>query len=247
MSETWKIVIPADFPVEYCGFHIFNFRFSAPLSAKDADQINLTEVERQRATKFHRRIDRNRFVVGRSMLRQALGVVLEVNPKSVPISIEKGRPFLDPSVNESVFFNISHSGNSVMLIFSRDNQPGIDVEIHADYLDMDQVAKRVMTRDEFDSYINMEPIHRGEAFYRLWVRKEAVLKCMGTGFGIEPKKISVGHDPQPLCESIFEGKRYLIHQYLHAHEDRPHYWAFAYAGNNEYAKFQSYPVAGRIL
>jgi phosphopantetheinyl transferase len=230
MPEAWKITVPQSFDLKEHDFHLFDFRFSAPLSASDADQTNLSETERQRALKFHHRIDRNRFVVGRNMLRQALALILQVNPVDVPIRVEKGRPFLDPAVSERCFFNLSHSGSSVVLILSPKYPVGIDVEIFRAFPDMDQVARRVMTVGEFADYIDLKPACRGDAFYRLWVRKESILKCMGTGFSIEPDRIYVGHDQDPESEVEFEGERFMLQQNVLSGLEKPHFWAFAYTG-----------------
>ena len=255
MSETWGIEIPKTFDDDEvgvlaennCAFRIFDFRFTALSSAKDADPIYLTETERNRAEKFHHRIDRNRFVVGRSILRQTLGQVIKMPPADVPIELDKGRPYLGLTVSPPLFFNLSHSGSSVMLILSRKRQVGIDVEAIRDFPDMDQVANRVMSEDEFDEYIRMEPTRRSDAFYRLWVRKESILKCLGTGFEIEPRRINIGHDTSSSTESSFEGQLFQLQQFVENEYDKPHYWAFAFAGQCTQIQVERYPVVTRFV
>ena len=255
MSETWGIEVPKTFVDEEVGdlaennfaFRIFDFRFSAHSSTKDADLMYLTDVERKRAEKFHHRIDRNRFVVGRSMLRQALGHVLNIPPADVPIGIDKGRPYLDPGVSPPLFFNLSHSGGSVMLILSRKYQVGIDVEAIRDFPDMDQVANRVMTEDEYVQYMRLEPTQRSDAFYRLWVRKESILKCMGTGFEIEPKRLSVGHNTSSSTEICFEGQPFQLRQYIDNECEKPHYWAIAFPGRLSRSKLKRYPLDAHLI
>lgn len=242
MSEAWKITVPESFDLKEHDFHLFDFRFSAPLSASDADQANLPETERQRALKFHHRIDRNRFVVGRNMLRQALALILEIKPVDVPICVEKGRPFLDPALPERCFFNLSHSGSCVMLILSQKYQVGIDVEVLRDFPDRDQVAKRVMTTEEFDQYMNLGSACRSDAFYRLWVRKESILKYLGTGFAIEPDRISVGLSQNPHSEIVFEGERFILRQSQVSDMENPHYWAMACAYGAKPANLKSYRI-----
>lgn len=242
MPEAWKITVPQSFTLKEHDFHLFDFRFSAPLSASDADQTNLPETERQRALKFHHRIDRNRFVVGRNMLRQALALILEVKPVDVPICVEKGRPFLDPAVSERCFFNLSHSGSSVMLILSQKYQVGIDVEVFRDFADRDQVAKRVMTTEEYDQFMNLGASYRGDAFYRLWVRKESILKYLGTGFAIEPSRVSVGLSQNPDSEIVFEGERFILRHSLVSDMEKPHYWAMACACAAKPVALKSYRI-----
>lgn len=242
MPEAWKITVPQSFTLKEHDFHLFDFRFSTPLSASDADQTNLPDIERRRALKFHHRIDRNRFVVGRNMLRQALALILEVNPVDAPICVEKGRPFLDPAASDRCFFNLSHSGSSVMLILSQKHQVGIDVEVLRDFPDRDQVAQRVMTEEEFDQYRNLESACRSDAFYRLWVRKESILKYLGTGFAIEPNRISVGLSENSHSEIVFEGERFILRQSLVSDMKPPHYWAMACANDAKPANLKSYRI-----
>ncbi|MGB5707149.1 MAG: 4'-phosphopantetheinyl transferase superfamily protein, partial [Arenicellales bacterium] len=205
--DTWDVLIPDTLETLDDGFHIFHFRFSPRLRTSDADHGNLVETERHRAVQFHHQIDRNRFTVGRSLLRQVLGRALGMEPLEIPLCIEKGRPFLDLELGDRWQFNISHSGECVMLILSQQHQVGIDVEVYRDFPDMDQVAKRVMTDEEFDSYRQLAKAHRIDAFYRLWVRKESILKYLGTGFEIEPRRLSVGHMKNNITEASFEGQR----------------------------------------
>lgn len=244
-SDAWDVLIPDTFKTLDDGFHIFDFRFSRILRTSDADQGNLVKTERNRATQFHHQIDRNRFTVGRSLLRQLLGRALGMEPLEIPLSIEKGRPFLDPGLRGTWQFNISHSGESVMLILSRIHHVGIDVEVYRNFPDMDQVAKRVMTDEEFDSYMQLAKAQRVDAFYRLWVRKESILKYLGTGFEIEPRRLSVGHMKNNMTHASFEGQRFLIHQTMLVGIDSPHQWAFAYAEGIENSRFRLHSVAAR--
>ncbi len=247
MSDPWKITIPESFTLWKYDFHLFDFRFSALLSANDASLTNLSETEQERAAKFRRRIDRNRFVVGRNILRQSLAAVLNLSPVDVPLRVEKGRPFLDSAKAEACYFNLSHSGNSVLVILSPKYQVGIDVEVLREFSDMDQVAKRVMTNHEFDQYMDLESACRADAFYRLWVRKESILKCMGTGFGIEPNRIWVGHDQKPDSEVDFEGQRFILQQHLFSGPESPHYWAFAYNGSARPVTLKTYRITSDFL
>ena len=253
MSDFWRIEIPKSFnneaigsPKCVCDFQIFDFRFSTLSSATDADLIDLTDTERNRAAKFHQRIDRNRFTVGRSILRQALGKILNLPPLEVPIGVEKGRPFLEATASPPLFFNISHSGSCVMLILSRHYQVGIDVEVLRDFPDMDQVANRVMTDEEYNWYIELEPTRRSDAFYRLWVRKESILKCLGTGFEIEPRRITVGHDTYSSTEMSFDGQSFQLNQFIDNDCEKPHYWAFAFASQSTKFQLKRYPVAAHF-
>ena len=211
------------------GLHVFDFRFTAASRENDADSAHLAGSELARAERFQQRIDRNRFVIGRSMLRQVLGRILEVSPAEVEIGVERGRPFLAQTPSRPLHFNLSHSGDHVMMILSREHPVGIDVELQREFPERDRVAGRVMTREEYEQYMGMDPTLRNDAFYRLWVRKESILKCMGTGFAVEPGRVTVGHERSCATEGEFEGSRFQLSHYRADGCGVSHAWAFACA------------------
>ncbi len=71
----------------------------------------LSPDEIERALRFHFEKDRNRFVTGRGLLREALGWLLEADPASIVFSYgERGKPQLADSINgQFLHFNVSHS------------------------------------------------------------------------------------------------------------------------------------------
>lgn len=78
-------------------------------------------------------------------------------------------------------FNISHSGNMVVCCLSKDSFVGIDLELN-------RPLKIEIYKNYFDSQ-EWQFIKKSEtpesAFFKLWVRKEAVIKADGRGIGIE--------------------------------------------------------------
>jgi len=85
-----------------------------------------------------------------------------------------GKPFLKDS---SIHFNISHSGNTAVCGFSK-QEIGVDIEEIND-LDV-TMFNSVFNLDE------MQKIHRdgSSRFYEFWTVKEAVSKAIGKGLGI---------------------------------------------------------------
>jgi 4'-phosphopantetheinyl transferase len=254
MSETWNIEIPSTFVADAsiggagaeAVFKVFDFHFCDSSCKTDARQDCLTASEQDRAGRFHHRIDRNRFVVGRSMLRQVLGIALDMSPVDVPIGLDKGRPFLDQSVFGPFFFNLSHSGNRVMMIFSRERQVGVDVEVERDFPDLEQVARRVMTNGEYDQLLAMPKAGRVAAFFRLWVRKESIMKCLGKGFEIDPRRIEVGHDASASTEGLFEQRAFHLNQFQDTEHGKSHYWAFTYSGKRCRFRLDHHSIAARF-
>jgi phosphopantetheinyl transferase len=93
-----------------------------------------------------------------------------------------GKPYLK---NQSINFNISHSGDYVVLA-TANREIGVDIEKIAVY--PDKVAIRCFTLPEREW---MEQEGENEAFYRLWTAKESVMKASGLGFSLAPEIFSV--------------------------------------------------------
>lgn len=96
-----------------------------------------------------------------------------------------GKPYvLDSNLN----FNISHSGNTVVCVFSKQDI-GIDIEEinEIDY----SLFENVFSSSEFDE-INSNGLDK---FYEFWTKKESVIKAIGKGMSIPLTEIEVhkGH------------------------------------------------------
>ena len=154
----------------------------------------LPEEEKSRARKFIRAADRNRFIAGRTLARLLLARQLNLSAPEVPLSVVNGRPFLNETkipANGRYAFNISHSGCVVALAWSGVTEIGVDVEECRRFANMDEVAFKVMGEEEQRMYRLLDSSARLDAFYRLWVRKEAIMKQMHAGFSLEPTRISL--------------------------------------------------------
>lgn len=89
---------------------------------------------------------------------------------------EFGKPLSD-----NKFFNVSHSKGVVVLAISKEFPIGLDIEVIRDY--KDEIAKYISSEEEYTS------IKDNESFFTIWTNKEALVKCLGTGFKEEVKKI----------------------------------------------------------
>lgn len=79
-----------------------------------------------------------------------------------------------PSISGKEFFNISHSGDFVV-VATGDAEIGIDIEIVKER--KIDISKKVFTKSELD-WMNLDPLSR---FHILWTQKESVIKLLGTG------------------------------------------------------------------
>ena len=201
--------MPVHLPLVDDHIAVYSFAFSDDQFHQTVNSQDLSAEEKERAGGFHHIIDHNRFVVGRTIVRQVLATLLNTSPLHVPLHLDHGRPLLSSS-STNVNFNITHGGNMVMVAVCPQTAVGIDVEPIRETPDIHQLAERVMSSSEFDEYCGMPEQVKAEAFYRLWVRKESLLKYLGIGFGMEPNRIEVGHSLEVEIEVEACGQRIMI-------------------------------------
>ena len=92
------------------------------------------------------------------------------------IENEHGKPFFKN--RPDIKFSLSHSGGYAVCVVSERNV-GVDVEQHRDTKASLKIAERYFTGREYEYVKN----HRNTktAFFRLWTKKESLLKAIGTG------------------------------------------------------------------
>jgi 4'-phosphopantetheinyl transferase len=81
-------------------------------------------------------------------------------------------------------FNLSHTGDALLLGVSRDTALGVDLEArNRRTRNVAELAQRWFTADEAAVLSAQPETAQQAAFLRVWTCKEAVLKCAGTGIG----------------------------------------------------------------
>jgi 4'-phosphopantetheinyl transferase len=155
----------------------------------------LNAVESERLSTFHHDIDRRRFLAGCAMARLFLANEDGVDPQAVEIDRtcpRCGGPHGKPNAVASIWqYSVSHSGRYVVLAFCRELHIGVDVEIAIGSDHPPATWTAVLTPGELSNILAIDPSRQQRAFLRYWTRKEAVLKCLGTGLTVEPKLLEV--------------------------------------------------------
>jgi 4'-phosphopantetheinyl transferase len=160
-------------------------------------QSLLSADEKQRASRFHFAIDRQRFATTRALLRLLLAGYLSARPNDLTFSYsEKEKPSLRTSYAEgNVAFNVSHSGEIALLAFTRGRRIGVDVEhIHRD-IEVDSIARRFFSAREQMELAAMADEERVHSFFRCWTRKEAYIKAVGDGLSLPLSQFDVSLEP----------------------------------------------------
>ncbi len=145
--------------------------FATLLSVVSAD-------ERARADRYLHDIDRHRHLIGRGLVRIALGRLLDTDPTDLRFeSSALGKPYHAHGPS----FNISHSGDVILIALAADGRLGVDVEAVRPLRDLVSLARTSFAADELELIRSLPPDQRERPFFRIWARKEAMLKALGCG------------------------------------------------------------------
>lgn len=154
----------------------------------------LSRDEQQRARSYRQAKHRNRFVARRSILRALLGAYLSCRPEALRFEVT---PFGKPSLKETdavrLAFNVSHTEGMALLAFAWECVVGVDVERRTGNLDIRDVGRGVFSAIE-QKTIDTARADPAASLLKIWTRKEALLKALGTGLSIEPDAYTTEDD-----------------------------------------------------
>ena len=167
----------------------------------------LSNEELTRAGKYHFEKDKRVYESGHVFIRKILSHYTSVEATKLELSpIVNQKPVLGNSPF-ILHFNISHSGNKILVAVGFNSDVGIDVEKVIPDFDMDGFAEANYHSNELEHFRTLKNHEESDYFYRIWTRKEAWLKL--TGEGINDK----------LKELDFSGKTTTLPLPPHGHHD----------------------------
>ncbi len=153
-------------------------RVAEPGRVWDACFAVLAEGERARALRMRAGVARNEFVTGRATLRAVLGEMLAIKAREVEIRTGlRGKPLVN-----GVQFSVTHARGLVGLAVCAEGQVGLDVEWVDRTCEAEEIAEMHFAAGERKVMAAAED--RVGEFFRIWTRKEAVVKALGEGLGL---------------------------------------------------------------
>jgi 4'-phosphopantetheinyl transferase len=246
-GTTWNLP-PAEFHLKEDQVHLWRISVTDLKGTTDAQTSVLSAEELERATRFHFEIDRKRFIVSHGTLRMILGQYIGLPPEEIIFGHgDRGKPNLDPvPQNEGVRFNLSHSGDIVLIAVGRHREIGVDVEKIRPEIELERLAQRFFSPGEVESLSSLDTEHRLAAFFRCWTRKEAYIKALGGGLSIPldqfevtlepdtPPALSANReDPDEVARwslyNIELGEDYLAALAVEGRPEKIQYWHFTLA------------------
>jgi 4'-phosphopantetheinyl transferase len=161
--------------------HLWVTDFDAESGQVSRHLAATTDAERERASRFHRREDAERYLFSHGALRLILADYLARDPFALRFGAHaNGKPFLEDA---GIEFNLSHSGALVLIAVTQGRHVGVDVEQLRPMPDLESVAPRVCTPGELAILTGLAQPERERAFFAMWTRKEALAKATGEGLG----------------------------------------------------------------
>lgn len=178
----------------------YNFKSNLPNERFSDLLMELPVFMQNKINSFRNRKDAERSLMGNIILVRLLAYAgLTSYSLNQVRYTEYNKPFFDDSIS----YNISHSGDYVVCTLSKVHEVGIDVEEIRE-IPMDDFTG-LFSRVEWDEVLSSES--KLQAFYTLWTKKEAFLKAIGCGLN------------QPLNEVVIENntiiwknKQWFLHE-----------------------------------
>lgn len=163
-------------------------------------QTFLSSSERARWQRFRHRQSQAMYLAGRFLLRSVLARKLGCRKQDVPLQIsDSGKPFLAPKM-WSGSFNLSHSGDYLLLGLADGVQLGVDIECCSKPRDLDGIAATIMHREEFAYFQQLAIPAKTDYFFRLWVAKESLVKMLGKGISYGLQRIRLNRQMTEYLE-----------------------------------------------
>lgn len=187
--------------------HIWQVDLSASTQRLEEFGQCLSTDERLRSERLRSPAHRDRCIRRRAILRTLLARYLGRGPSDIAFGYnEHGKPELSGNTNGQLEFNVTHSEQLLLIAISNQRRLGIDVERPRPGLDLAKIAGELFSSSEIADLQATQVRRRDETFLRLWTRKEAVLKALGTGMATAMNRfvVSAGESSPKLREASWD-------------------------------------------
>ncbi len=175
----------------------------------------LSPEEKTRANRLHFPHHRQRFITSHFILRRLLSAYLNVAPSDVFLQLNPhGKPMITDPNPSQLEFNMAHSQDVALYAFRHRHPIGIDLEKIQEAAKPD-VLKRFFSASEQQAWHALPHDQQIMAFYRLWARKEAVIKALGKGLSYPLQDFSVAIDDRDERIDIDSTPWWLYPLHLH--------------------------------
>lgn len=159
-------------------YYLFENEFNPTRYLRILSNEELNEVNRLKFDK-----DKKVKVISRFLLRYLLSKYLRQKPEDLTfVKNSFGKISLSNSYLSKIKFNYSHSNGIILYSFALNDDIGIDIEKINLKIEFKELAIIYFSKKEIEfmgEATSQNAVVRN--FYRIWTRKEALLKALGTG------------------------------------------------------------------
>jgi 4'-phosphopantetheinyl transferase len=202
--------------------------------------------ELQKADRFRFEIDRRRHIIGRGLLRRLLAKCLEMAPDKVRFDYGAfGKPALASDfAGAQLQFNVSHSGDVVLIAIAIGRAIGVDVEYIRTDIAAKENAVRFFSLRERMALATLAGRPQIDAFFSCWTRKEAYIKAHGAGLSLSLDQFDVSLLPGEAAHVLetrpdpAEARRWSLRELNAGHD---HKAALAIEGRGWHLKIWDWP------
>lgn len=182
-------------PLSPSDVHIWCLEIDSAI-ASPVGMSSLSAAEQARARGMSHPQSRGTFIQARVALRHLLGLYLGAEPADVHFTVNPhGKPRLHGTdEDQGLVFNVSHSGNRVVIGLAWNTPLGVDVERVRGDRNLERLADACLAEGEIDRWQGLPPDLRPAVFHRWWTAKEALVKAIGRGVALGLRSIEVGPD-----------------------------------------------------
>ena len=145
----------------------------------------LSEEELCRLNRYVFERHKKQFLLGRMLVRNALSRYSNISPQYWRLTENQyGKLFVESNQEKSLFFNLSHASDRLVLAVSRVDQLGVDIEASDKLRKIVKIAMRHFSNSEVEELVSLPDSQQLSRFYELWTLKEAYIKARGFGLVI---------------------------------------------------------------
>jgi len=192
----------------------------------------LSSDEKKRSKRLIFDKDRNRFVVCHGLLRVLLSHYIGIKPDHIQFSYgQNGKPaLLEMLNNNNIRFSLSYSRGFCLFAITRYREIGVDIEFSGRSLDCDQIINNFFTEKEKCFFYCLNKKQRENAFFKLWTKKEALIKALGIGLSLPLNSFDVSlldHEivELPSVEGLLKKETMWEVNVLNVHKEYLASWA----------------------
>ncbi len=176
---------------------VWKLTLDLPDEALSRCRAVLSPLERSRGERLRNPLHRRRHQAAWGQLRWLLASCLGQSPERLRFDREPhGKPFL---VDSRLGFNLSHSGDCLLIAVAEGRSVGVDVERVRPLARMGALAEHCLAPSEAAWWRNLGAAERVGAFFKFWTGKEAFVKADGRGLSLGLQRCVLRLDPLRLA------------------------------------------------